>query len=266
MIRERRMQTGRCDMAWLEAGAGWPVLFVHGFPLNAGMWRPQLEQVPSGWRFIAPDLRGFGGTRARHARDGGGVSMDDYAADLADFMDSAAEDALIATVDGGYVAFALIARRRRGPTASCSPDTVGRRPNAAGREGRARMRDRLRTCRRRRTMLPKRRRRRPSGDPRCRRAAIGAEPAAIDAAIGAMMDQGRLTPRPAPIACACSCWWASLNFDHARRRLAGDATGDAALDAHHRPRRRAFCRTSKGPRCSTRRRRLPLARFSASAA
>jgi len=24
------------------------------------MWRPQLERVPEGWRFIAPHFRGFG--------------------------------------------------------------------------------------------------------------------------------------------------------------------------------------------------------------
>src|SRR5436190_13120892 len=59
-IGERSMETDRGHMSWVEAGAGWPVILLHAFPLEAAMWRPQLECVPQGWRFIAPDLRGFG--------------------------------------------------------------------------------------------------------------------------------------------------------------------------------------------------------------
>src|SRR5262245_17731584 len=85
MVEQRRMRTGRCDMAWLEAGAGWPVILLHGFPLNAEIWRPQLEAVPDGWRFIAPDFRGFGGTRAlEQDLPAEGGSLDQYAADIGD--------------------------------------------------------------------------------------------------------------------------------------------------------------------------------------
>lgn len=212
MIRERQMQTSRCDMAWLEAGTGWPVLFIHGFPLNAGMWRPQLEHVPDGWRFIAPDLRGFGGTRARHARDEGRVSMDDYAADLADFMDSLQlEDAVIVGLSmGGYVAFALY---RQAPSRFNGLVLADTRPQAdtpAGREGRTRMRDELARGGPPAVadeMLPKLlSSRASSGDPalvaRVRQMMEGAEPAAIDAAIGAMMDRPDSTPELPRIACA----------------------------------------------------------------
>ena len=41
------------------------------------MWRPQLEAVPEGWRFIAPQLRGVGA-----------ISMDDYADDALALMDA----------------------------------------------------------------------------------------------------------------------------------------------------------------------------------
>ena len=55
MVRERQVilsyGTARC----LEAGTGWPVVLLHAFPLSADMWRPQLEAVPDGWRFLAPD-------------------------------------------------------------------------------------------------------------------------------------------------------------------------------------------------------------------
>jgi pimeloyl-ACP methyl ester carboxylesterase len=59
-ISQRSIEIMGTRQAFLEAGAGWPVILLHAFPLSADMWRPQLEHVPDGWRFIAPDLRGFG--------------------------------------------------------------------------------------------------------------------------------------------------------------------------------------------------------------
>lgn len=40
------------------------VIFLHGFPELAISWRAQLANVPDGFRFVAPDLRGYGGTDA----------------------------------------------------------------------------------------------------------------------------------------------------------------------------------------------------------
>ena len=61
MIREHHVETPARRIRYLEAGAGWPVVLVHAFPLSADMWRLQLESVPDGFRFITPDVRGFGG-------------------------------------------------------------------------------------------------------------------------------------------------------------------------------------------------------------
>ena len=85
-------------MAWLEAGAGWPVILLHAFPLTADMWRPQLERTPAGWRFMAPDYMSV--TAA---------TMDDYASDVLELMNSLAiEDAVIGGLSmGGYVTFAM---------------------------------------------------------------------------------------------------------------------------------------------------------------
>jgi len=42
-------------------GTGKPVLFSHGWPLNADMWDTQMEFLASrGYRAIAFDRRGFG--------------------------------------------------------------------------------------------------------------------------------------------------------------------------------------------------------------
>src|SRR5687767_10879017 len=45
-----------------DVGQGHPLLLVHGFPLNRGMWRHQVEAFAATHRVIAPDLRGFGGS------------------------------------------------------------------------------------------------------------------------------------------------------------------------------------------------------------
>ena len=97
-----------------EAGQGRPLVLIHAFPLGADMWRHQLAAVPAGWRAIAPDLRGFGGS-ARAVENGEHVvavpaaSIDDYAADVLRLMDAIdVERAVIGGLSmGGYVAFGM---------------------------------------------------------------------------------------------------------------------------------------------------------------
>src|SRR6266850_8179027 len=61
-------------------GAGKPVVFSHGWPLNADSWDDQLFFVGSnGYRAIAHDRRGHG----RSSQTWDGNDMDTYAADLA---------------------------------------------------------------------------------------------------------------------------------------------------------------------------------------
>jgi pimeloyl-ACP methyl ester carboxylesterase len=50
--------------AYEERGSGRPVLFIHGFPLNRKMWKPQIEAFSDQVHVIAPDLRGHGETEA----------------------------------------------------------------------------------------------------------------------------------------------------------------------------------------------------------
>ncbi|MDD5301865.1 MAG: alpha/beta fold hydrolase, partial [Elusimicrobia bacterium] len=46
-----------------EAGdpKGLPVVLLHAFPMSSAMWEPQFPAL-KGFRVLAPDLRGFGGT------------------------------------------------------------------------------------------------------------------------------------------------------------------------------------------------------------
>src|SRR6187402_1146662 len=107
MVRESRADVDGRTIRYLEAGSGWPVVLIHAFPLNADMWRPQLERVPEGWRFIAPDLRGFG-PDAQVPAGTQHTTLDEMAADVAALLDDLEIDpAVIGGLSmGGYVTFA----------------------------------------------------------------------------------------------------------------------------------------------------------------
>jgi haloacetate dehalogenase len=47
---------------YLEAGAGPPVVLLHGFPETSFAWRFQIPALARHYRVIAPDLRGYGET------------------------------------------------------------------------------------------------------------------------------------------------------------------------------------------------------------
>jgi pimeloyl-ACP methyl ester carboxylesterase len=59
----RLVRVGDVELAVHEAGSGRPVVLVHGFPELAYSWRHQLPALAAaGFRAIAYDLRGFGGS------------------------------------------------------------------------------------------------------------------------------------------------------------------------------------------------------------
>jgi 3-oxoadipate enol-lactonase len=88
-----------------SGGSGTPVVFVHGFPLSAGMWDPQIEVLEDRIRSITLDLRGFGNSDAPN--DLSAYSMSDFAADVKGVMDAAGVDraVLCGLSMGGYVCF-----------------------------------------------------------------------------------------------------------------------------------------------------------------
>ena len=164
MIHERTVDIGGERVRYLEAGAGWPVVLIHAFPLSADMWRPQLERVLDGWRIIAPDLRGFrppvhlprslpseGVSVTRHKSrvphpihpTVDALSMDDYARDVGELLDCLRiDEAVIGGLSmGGYVTFALFRQSPERFSGMILADTRPQADTPDGRSARAKMRD-----------------------------------------------------------------------------------------------------------------------------
>ncbi|HEX3581295.1 MAG TPA: alpha/beta hydrolase, partial [Thermoanaerobaculia bacterium] len=87
-----------------DDGKGFPIVWIHGFPLSSKVFEPQLS-IPE-FRHIRVDLRGFGKTPPPD----GEMSMATYARDVLDVMDDAKIDrAVIAGISmGGYVVMQLL--------------------------------------------------------------------------------------------------------------------------------------------------------------
>ena len=97
---------------YLDVGGGDPPLvLLHAFPLNAGMWDEQIAALAPRWRVVAPDLPGFGQSPPG---EGGEATIDGWAELVADLVRQLGLGPVVVggLSMGGYVAFAL---RRRHP-------------------------------------------------------------------------------------------------------------------------------------------------------
>jgi pimeloyl-ACP methyl ester carboxylesterase len=95
----------------VEAGAGRPLLLVHGFPLDHSMWNGQLEGLADRYRVIAPDLRGFGLSEITS----GTSTMQQFADDLAELLGALqiSEPVVYCGLSmGGYIGWQFVARHR----------------------------------------------------------------------------------------------------------------------------------------------------------
>ena len=113
------------------------LLLLHAFPLNARMWEGQLALAETGWRVIAPQLRGFDGGSG----DPPAASVDDYAGDVIDLLDALhVKQAVVGGLSmGGYVAFAMLRYAARYVQGLILADTRSQADTPEGVEGRRRM-------------------------------------------------------------------------------------------------------------------------------
>lgn len=139
MVRQY-LQLGSRTLAYLdsdpEASAKPVLVLVHAFPLGSQMWEPQFRGAFDGWRLLAPDLRGFGGSTDERA-DHVDPSIDDYADDVAALVREVAGGrpvVLCGLSMGGYASFAVM---RRTPSLVRALILVDTRATADSLEGRA---------------------------------------------------------------------------------------------------------------------------------
>jgi pimeloyl-ACP methyl ester carboxylesterase len=173
------------------------LLLAHAFPLGGAMWEGQAKALPAGWRLLAPDMRGFGGSTLPDPDPN--PSIDDYADDVIDLLRELGVEAPVlgGLSMGGYVTFAVL---RRIPGLARAVILADTRAGADSPEGRANRRGMLALVDREgpsgvaRDMMPKllgptSRDSRPDVEPLVRRLIKQQSPLAIRGAVLRMMER-----------------------------------------------------------------------------
>ncbi len=83
-------------------------MLVHGFPLDARMWRPQVEAISKRHQVLTLDLAGFGQTQSAASP----THLEDHAFDIAQLLDHLHLDrvTLVGLSMGGYIALCFAER------------------------------------------------------------------------------------------------------------------------------------------------------------
>lgn len=92
-------------LAYTDQGTGLPVVFLHAFPFNRRMWKPQVKALSDRYRTIAVDLRGHGESDAPLWR----YTLDLFADDIKGLLDHLGiqQTVLAGLSMGGYLSFAF---------------------------------------------------------------------------------------------------------------------------------------------------------------
>ncbi|HEY5094390.1 MAG TPA: alpha/beta hydrolase [Candidatus Eremiobacteraceae bacterium] len=99
----RFAKSGYVRIAYAEAGAGDPVIFLHGVGATKRCWADQLQAMSNRFRCIALDYRGYGESEVPPLES---ISREAYARDVAAVMDAAGIDRAVLCGNslGGVVA------------------------------------------------------------------------------------------------------------------------------------------------------------------
>jgi pimeloyl-ACP methyl ester carboxylesterase len=129
------------DLHVRVSGAGSPLVLLHAFPLSSAMWDEQRRGLSVNHRVIAPDLRGFGGSRL--GRDE--PSLDHMADDIAGVLDRFNLESVVlgGLSMGGYVTMAFLRRHPDRVRALVLADAKASADPEPARENRRRIADEL---------------------------------------------------------------------------------------------------------------------------
>ncbi len=122
-VEHHRARLSEVDMHYVSAGAGEPVVLLHGWPSSWYEWRHVIPLLATGYRVIAPDLRGLGDS----SRPSGGYDKKRLAADLWELLAGRlglTRWHLVGHDWGGPTAFALAAAHTEAITTLCIVDVT----------------------------------------------------------------------------------------------------------------------------------------------
>lgn len=142
MLTMKSTKIASTTLAYDDRGTGVPLLFVHGFPLDHTMWAAQIDALASRARVIAPDLRGFGESPLGPIDASRGVTMEQYADDLAELLESLSirEPVVLCGFSmGGYVAWQFVRKYTERLRALVQIDTRAAADSDEARAGRLKM-------------------------------------------------------------------------------------------------------------------------------
>ncbi len=132
----QHFSVGDAQLAVVKRGhRGYPLLLVHGFPLNHSQWQRQIDYFSDHCRVIAPDLRGFGGSDVTP----GTVTMEQMADDLNNLLTELKIDEKVIFCGlsmGGYVGWQFWRKYRDRVLAMILCDTRATADTPEGAAGR----------------------------------------------------------------------------------------------------------------------------------
>lgn len=109
VFEHRTVETNGIHIRYAVAGAGPPVVLLHGFPETGRTWAPLMRRIGDRFTLVAPDLRGFGGSD--RPRDG--YDIETLADDVAGLIRTLAPGGRVRVVGhdwGGAIAWVLAYR------------------------------------------------------------------------------------------------------------------------------------------------------------
>ncbi len=121
------------QVSYQEAGQGVPLVLIHGYPLSASMWAPQLRGLADVGQMVAPDLWGFADSAP--VAD---ATMGTYADEVRALMDEREMNrAVICGLSmGGYITFEFCRRYEDRVAGVILANTKATPDTAEGKAGR----------------------------------------------------------------------------------------------------------------------------------